>query len=100
MSELDTETNKKEFKTPEYVRRAINKYRNKKYNEDENYRKHHIETVKLNYEKNKEKYREQRKAYMKEYRAKKKAEKAKTTLNSSANASDLEDTMKSLAIKN
>jgi hypothetical protein len=99
MSELDIEPNKTEYKTPDYVRRAVNKYRNKKYNEDEKYRNHHIEMVKLNYEKNKEKYREQRKAYMREYRARKKAEKEQKPAEPST-TSNLEDSIKSLDIKN
>lgn len=75
----------KEFKTKDYVRRANNKYRKKKYNEDEEYRKATIAKSILNYEKNKEKIKdkytndaetkERRKLYMRQYRARKKTEK-------------------------
>lgn len=77
--------NDKQYKTKDYVRRASNKYRQKKYKEDEEYRKDKIAKSILNYEKNKDKiknknkddeeYKTKRKLYMREYRAKKKAEK-------------------------
>jgi len=84
-TEVASNTNKTNYKTKDYVRRASNKYRQKKYNEDEEYRKDKIAKSMLNYEKNKEKIKEKykndvetkerRKLYMREYRAKKKAEK-------------------------
>jgi len=66
----------KDYKTKNYVRRAMNKYRKKKYNEDEDYKKKTLECSKNNYNKNKddEEYKMKRKLYMREYRAKKKAE--------------------------
>jgi len=65
----------KVYKTKDYVRRAINKYRKKKYSENEEYRKKQIEQVAISQKKNPEKYREYSKIYMREYRARKKAEK-------------------------
>lgn len=67
----------KGYKTKDYVRRATNKYRNKKYNEDEAFKKKTLECSKQNYNKHKndEEYKTKRKLYMREYRAKKKAEK-------------------------
>jgi hypothetical protein len=67
----------KNYKTKDYVRRALNKYRNKKYNENEEFKQKTLEGCKKNYIKNKdnEEYKTKRKLYMREYRAKKKAEK-------------------------
>lgn len=67
----------KDYKTKDYVRRALNKYRQKKYEEDEEFKKKTLEGCKKNYIKNKddEEYKTKRKLYMREYRAKKKAEK-------------------------
>lgn len=62
----------KEYKTKDYVRRAINNYRNKRYNVDDEYRKKQIETSKQHYQENKEKYKEYKKLYMRSYRARKK----------------------------
>jgi hypothetical protein len=72
MSDNEIVEQNKECKTKDYVRRANNKYRKKKYYEDEEYRKKKLEYSKLNYKKNKEKYKEKRKLYMKEYNARKK----------------------------
>ena len=77
MVENEIVDKKKECKTKDYVRRANNKYRKKKYYEDEEYRKNKLEYSKQNYEKNKEKYKEKRKLYMREYNARKKKEKIK-----------------------
>jgi len=85
-------TEKKHYKTKEYVRRANNKYKKNKYNNDEDFRNKTLEMSKLNYEKHKERYKEKlkenynknkdneeyktkRKLYMQAYRARKKAEK-------------------------
>ena len=67
----------KSYKTKDYVRRANSKYRNRKYKEDEEFRKRHKESKKKNYEKNKDnkEYKEKRNKYMREYRARKKEEK-------------------------
>ena len=76
MSNIDN-SEKKEYKTKDYRRRATNKYRKKKYNEDEEYRAKNLESSRKNYDKNKEndEYKMKKKLYMREYRAKKKAEK-------------------------
>jgi hypothetical protein len=87
----------KQYKTKDYVRWASNKYRQKKYNEDKEYRKDKIAKSMLNYEKNKDKIKdkyknnvetkERRKLYMREYRAKKKAEKLLSAKQQSGNES-------------
>ena len=82
MTNIDIEENKelindkieKTYKTKDYVRRAANKYKKKKYAEDPEFRQKHLESSKKSQQKNSEKYREYRKNYMREYRAKKKAE--------------------------
>lgn len=66
--------NKKIYKTKEYVRRANNKYKKKKYAEDSEYREKHLKGVADAKKKNAEHYNEYRRKYMREYRAKKKAE--------------------------
>ena len=83
----------KDYKTKNYVRRAVNKYRKKKYNEDEDYKKKILECSKNNYNKNKddEEYKMKRKLYMREYRAKKKAEKLLSVQQQSGNESASND---------
>lgn len=80
----------KQFKTKDYVRRAVNKYRQKKYNEDEEYRTKNKECTRNNYNKNKddEAYKMKRKLYMREYRAKKKAEKLQSPAASESISND------------
>ena len=63
------------YKTKDYVRRANNKYRKKKYAEDLEYRQKQLECCKQSLSKNPEKYKEYKKNYMREYRARKKLEK-------------------------
>ena len=67
----------KEYKTKDYVRRAKQKYANKKYAEDEEYRSIHLAKSKEWYNKNKSSdlVKEKRSLYMKEYYARKKREK-------------------------
>jgi hypothetical protein len=83
----------KDYKTKNYVRRAMNKYRKKKYNEDEDYKNKTLECSKNNYNKNKdnEEYKMKRKLYMREYRAKKKAEKLLSAKQQSENESASND---------
>jgi len=83
----------KDYKTKNYVRRAMNKYRKKKYNEDEDYKNKTLECSKNNYNKNKdnEEYKMKRKLYMREYRAKKKAEKLLSVKQQSGNESASND---------
>jgi hypothetical protein len=109
MSELEIEPNKKEYKTPDYVRRAIRNYRKKRYNEDENFRNHQKELAKLNYEQNKEKniekIREYKRNYMREYRAKKKAEQSLTNIptqqtTTNPTIEELTDSINVLEVKN
>jgi len=71
----------KVYKTKDYVRRANNKYRKKKYTEDPEYREKQIERCKQSHKKNPDKYREDSRLYMREYRAKKKLEKANANVN-------------------
>ena len=72
--ENNTIVDEKVYKTKDYVRRAINKYRKKKYSEDAEYREKQKDTVIASHQKHIEKYREQSRIYMREYRARKKAE--------------------------
>lgn len=76
----------KVYKTKDYVRRANNKYRKKKYTEDPEYREKQIESCKQSHKKNPDKYREYSRLYMREYRAKKKLEKANANINANVNA--------------
>ena len=69
--------NEKIYKTKDYVRRAINKYKKKSYAEDEEYREKQKEIIYLSKQKNIDKCRVYSKLYMREYRAKKKEEKQK-----------------------
>lgn len=80
----------KQFKTKDYVRRAVNKYRQKMYNGDEEYRTKNKECTRNNYNKNKdnEEYKMKRKLYMREYRAKKKAEKLQSPAASESISND------------
>ena len=68
----------KVYKTKDYVRRAVNKYRKKKYATDEEYRAKQLISCKNSHEKNRENYKEQKRLYMRDYRAKKKAVKQAT----------------------
>ena len=68
----------KTYKQKDYIRRAANKYKKKKYAEDPEFRQKHIDSSKKSQQKNSEKYKEYRKNYMREYRARKKAEKNKS----------------------
>lgn len=72
MSTPDNDSSEVKYKTKDYVRRAINKYKKKKYAEDEEFRKKQSISSKKSYEKNKDKHKEKRKLYMREYRARKK----------------------------
>lgn len=65
------------YKTKDYVRRANNKYRKKKYAEDPEFRRKIKESVAKSQEKKKDEYKEKKRNYMREYRAKKKAENKK-----------------------
>ena len=75
--EQNEKVNKQEkiYKKKDYVRRANNKYRKKKYAEDLEYKEKQLESCKQSQKKYNEKYKEHKRQYMREYRAKKKAEK-------------------------
>jgi cobalamin biosynthesis Mg chelatase CobN len=67
-------------KTKEYVKRAQNKYRQKRLETDPEYAKQMKQKLKQYRENNKDQYNESMRIYMQKYRAKKKAEKhAETT---------------------
>lgn len=72
---LDNDNDKKLYKTKDYVRRANNKYRKNKYNNDPEFREKCLESTRNSKIKYNEKYKEQKRNYMREYRARKKAEK-------------------------
>ena len=97
----------KEYKTKDYVRRAKQKYRNRKYSEDEEYRANHKAKSKEWYNKNKsnDTLKEKRALYMKEYRARKKREKEQAKLEQSTESSQknvdtVVDSINTLSIKN
>ncbi len=71
----------KVYKTKDYVRRAVNNYRKKRYATDAEYREKQKETIISSQQKKPEKYREYKRLYMREYRAKKKLEKANANVN-------------------
>jgi hypothetical protein len=104
---MTTETKKEElishedkkYKTPEYTRRAIKKYTEKRYWEDPDYRKKKNKQSHEYKKKNIEKTREYYRNYMREYRAKKKAEKASIPIYSSIATDDLATAIESLTIK-
>ena len=77
ISEQKEVVNKQEkvYKTKDYVRRAINNYKKKRYAGDVEFREKQKQIVVSSQKKNPEKYREYSRIYMREYRAKKKAEK-------------------------
>lgn len=77
ISEQKEVVNKPEkvYKTKDYVRRAINNYKKKRYAGDVEFREKQKQIVVSSQKKNPEKYREYSRIYMREYRAKKKAEK-------------------------
>ena len=66
---------KTEYKTKDYVRRALNNYHKKRVEQDPEYQEKLKEDRKKYKEQNKDKIKEKMKIYMREYRAKKKAEK-------------------------
>lgn len=66
---------KKEYKTKDYILRAKQKYRNKKYSENEEFREKILAKNREWYHANKDKQKEKRAKYMKEYNARKKLEK-------------------------
>jgi len=98
----------KEYKTKDYVRRAKQNYRNKKYAEDEEYRAIHLAKAKEWYNKNKsnDTLKEKRALYMKEYNARKKREKEEqakleqSTESSQKNVDTVVDSINKLSIKN
>ena len=89
---VDTNKEVKEYKTKDYVRRAVNKYRKKKYAEDAEYKAKHIASVMECREKNKEKYNEYNRKYMKEYYARKKREKEEQAKQNQTNETNKPDT--------
>lgn len=98
--------NKKELKTKDYVLRAMKKYRNKKYAEDEDYRNKERNRVKDCREKNKEKYNEYHREYMKKYNARKKLEKqelqkqSNKPINTISNDDSIIDNIEKITINN
>jgi hypothetical protein len=77
MSDVKTynKVTKTEYKTKDYVRRALNNYHKKRVEKDPEYENKLKEDRKKYREKNKDKIKEKMKIYMREYRAKKKEEK-------------------------
>jgi hypothetical protein len=87
MPDVDSQTvdenviTEKVYKTKDYVRRAVNNYRKKRYATDAEYREKQKETIISSQQKKPEKYREYKRLYMREYRSKKKLEKANANVN-------------------
>jgi len=56
------------YKTKDYIRRAVNNYKKKRYAEDIDYRNKQILQIKECQLKNSEKYKEYKRNYMRQYR--------------------------------
>ncbi len=69
------DTKQKDFKTKDYVRRAVRNYERKRYAEDPEFRKKKIECSKEHKKNNIEKTREYNREYMRKYRKNKKKNK-------------------------
>ena len=76
INETDIPTpDEKVYKTKDYIRRATNNYRRKKYSEDPEFKEQQLAKNREFYQQNKDKYKEKRSIYMKAYYQRKKAEK-------------------------
>jgi len=81
------------YKTKSYVRKAVNKYRNKKMQICPEYKEKVMESNRIYREKNKEKLNEKQRLYMQEYRRKKKNESNKLVKNEDTSADTNADTI-------
>lgn len=95
----DINTVNKQYKTPEYTRRAIKNYEQKN-KDDPEFKQKKIEINKNYREKNADKIRDYKRNYMREYRAKKKADKVIIPINNSNTANDITDVVNTLTINN
>lgn len=80
------------YKTKSYVRKAVNKYRNKKMQLCPEFKEKVMESNRIYREKNKDKLNEKQRLYMQEYRRKKKDESANAVKNTVINADTNTDT--------
>jgi hypothetical protein len=79
------------YKTKSYVRKAVNKYRNKKMQICPEFKEKVMESNRIYREKNKEKLNEKQRLYMQEYRRKKKNESNKLVKNEDTNADTIQN---------